>query len=107
MVQLEGDRATTAIWKLEIFRGQASWKARELQLQSGNSSFFGRSSWKDRATTAICELEIFGWQALLENDKEPPLQSENFSFLLGWLVVRRLCYNDKYRVGILFTRYRQ
>ena len=39
--QLEGDRATTAIWELEIFGGRPSWKATGLQLQSGNSRFFG------------------------------------------------------------------
>ena len=45
--QLEGDRATTAIWELEIFWGQ--------QLEG------------DRATTAIKELEIFWWQVLLQS----------------------------------------
>ena len=45
--QLEGNRATTAIWELEIFAGMPSWKATGLQLQSGNSRFFGgRPSWK-------------------------------------------------------------
>ena len=39
--QLEGDTATTAIWELEIFGGRPSWKATGLQLQSGNSRFFG------------------------------------------------------------------
>ena len=39
--QLEGDRATTAILELEIFGGRPSWKATGLQLQSGNSRFFG------------------------------------------------------------------
>ena len=45
--QLEGDRAATAIWELEIFWGQ--------QLEG------------DRATTAIKELEIFWWQVLLQS----------------------------------------
>ena len=48
--QLEGDRATTAIWELEIFWWQA-------QLEG------------DRATTAIWELEIFWWRAQLEGDR--------------------------------------
>ena len=56
--QLEGDRATTAIWEPEIFcqeaqvqlrfrnsrfffGGRPSWKATGLQLRSGNSRFFG------------------------------------------------------------------
>ena len=39
--QLEGDTATTAIWEPEIFGGRPSWKAKGLQLQSGNSRFFG------------------------------------------------------------------
>ena len=42
--QLEGDRATTAIWELEIFGGRPSWKSTGLQLQSGNSRFFGGRS---------------------------------------------------------------
>ena len=37
----EGDTATTAIWELETFGGRPSWKATGLQLQSGNSRFFG------------------------------------------------------------------
>ena len=36
--QLEGDRATTAIWELEIFGGRPSWKATG---QPGNSRFLG------------------------------------------------------------------
>ena len=86
---LEGDRVTTAIWELEIFGGRPSWKVTGLQLQSGNSGFFGAGSvgrrqgyncnlgtrdfwWQaqlesDRATTAIWDLEIFGgspnWKA--------------------------------------------
>jgi len=73
---LEGDKATTAIWELEIFGGRPSWKATGLQLQSWNSIFFG-------------------WQA----------QSENSWFLPWWLVVRRQGYNDKYRglVTVDFT----
>ena len=89
--QLERDRATTAIWELEIFWGQASWKATGLQLQSGNSGFLGagpvgrrqgyncnlgtRGFWwqaqleGDRATTAIWELEIFWWQAQLKGER--------------------------------------
>ena len=42
--QMEGDRATTAIWELEIFWWQAQLKG-------------------ERATTAIWELEVFWWQA--------------------------------------------
>ena len=75
---MEDDRATTAIWKLEIFWWQAQLKATGLQLQSGNSRFLGAvqleddrattAIWKleigpvegNRATTAIWELEIFG-----------------------------------------------
>ena len=41
---MEGDRATTAIWELEIFWWQAQLKG-------------------ERATTAIWELEVFWWQA--------------------------------------------
>ena len=48
--QFEGDRATTAIWDLEIFWWQAQLKG-------------------ERATTAIWELEIFWWQAQLEGDR--------------------------------------
>ena len=36
---LKGERATTAIWELEIFGGRPSWKATRLQLQSWNSRF--------------------------------------------------------------------
>ena len=71
--QLEGDRATTAIWEIEIFGGRPSWKATRLQLQSGNSRFFGgRPSWK--AT---------GLQ----------LQSRNSRFLGAGPVGRRQGYN--------------
>ena len=69
--QLKGERATTAIWELEIFGGRPSWKATGLQLQSGNSRFFW---WQaqlegDRATTAIWQLEIFRWQAHLKGER--------------------------------------
>ena len=37
--QLKGERATTAIWEPEIFGGRPSWKATRLQLQSWNSRF--------------------------------------------------------------------
>ena len=75
--QLKGERATIAIWELEIFGGRPSWKATGLQLQSGNSRFFGgRPSWKMK-----------GLQLSSENSWSLPL----------WLVVRRQGYNDKYR----------
>ena len=89
--QLEGDRATTAIWELEIFGGRPSWKATGLLLQPGNSRFLGAGPvgrrqgyncnlgtrdflWQaqlegDRATTAIRELEIFWWQAQLKGER--------------------------------------
>ena len=69
LAQLKGDRATTAIWELEIFGVRPSWKATGLQLQSRNSRFFGRRSccnrdflggrpsWK--MTAAIWELRGF------------------------------------------------
>ena len=81
--QSEGDRATTTIWQLEIFRaagpvrrrqgynynlgtwnfpgGRPSQKATGLQLQSGNLKFSWRraQSEGDRATTTIWELKIF------------------------------------------------
>ena len=38
--QVKGERAATAIWELEIFGGRPSWKATGLQLQSGNSNLF-------------------------------------------------------------------
>ena len=83
--QLEGDRATTAIWELEIFGGRPSGKATGLQLQSGNSRFFG-----GRPSGKATGLQ---------------LQSENSWFLPWWLVVRRQGYNDKYRglVTVDFT----
>jgi len=60
--QLENDKATTATWELEIFGGRPSWKVTGSQLQSGDSRFLGAGPVGkcDRATTAIRELEIFG-----------------------------------------------
>ena len=113
--QLEDDRATTAIWELEIFGGRPSWKVTGLQLQSGNSRFFGagpvgrrqgyncnlgpRDFWGqpqlegDRVTTAIWELEIF-WVA------GPVGRRQGFNcnlgtrdFLVAGLVGRRQGYN--------------
>ena len=69
--QLEGDRATTAIWELEIFWWQAQLKGErattaiwELEIFWWQAQLEG-----DRATTAIWELEIFWWQAQLEGDR--------------------------------------
>ena len=71
--QFEDDRAAAAIWKLEIFWWQAQLEGTGLQLQSGNSRFFGgRPSWK--AT---------GLQ----------LQSGNSRFLVVGPVGRRQGYN--------------
>ena len=88
--QLEDDRATTAIWELEVCGGRPSWKATGLQLQSGNLRFFG---WQaqlegDRASTAIWELEIFWWQAQLEGDRATT-ESGNSRFLVAGPVGRR------------------
>ena len=58
--QLEGDRAITAIWELEVFLvagpvGRPSWKVTGPQLQSGVAGQLEG----DRAITAIWELEVF------------------------------------------------
>ena len=71
---MERDRATTAIWELEIFWGQA-------QLEG------------DRATTAIWELEIFWWQAQLKGDRATTAIWELEYFLLVGPVGRRQGYN--------------
>ena len=112
--QLKGERATNAIWELEIFGGRPSWKATRLQLQFGNSRFLvaapvGRRqgyncnlgtrdfSWQaqlkgERATNAIWELEIFGgrpsWKAT-----RLQLQFGNSRFLVAAPVGRRQGYN--------------
>ena len=78
--QLEGDRATTAIWELEIFWWQAQLESDrataaiwELEVFGGNlgtRDFWWQAQLEgDRATIAIWELEIFWWQAQLESDR--------------------------------------
>ena len=97
---MEGDRATTEIWELEIFGGRPSWKVTGhncnletedffggrpswkitgLQLQSRNSRFFdGRPSWEgDRATTQSGNPRFCGGPVGTQ------LQSGNSRFF-GW-----------------------
>ena len=69
--QLENDRATTAIWELEVFGGRPSWKAPGLQLQSGNSRVFWVAGPLGRRQGLNCNLGTrdFWWQAQLEGDR--------------------------------------
>ena len=104
--QLEGDRATTAIWELEIFGGRPSGKATGLQLQSGNSRFFGgRPSGKATGLQLQSGNPRFFGGRFSWKMTGLQLQSENSWFLPWWLVVRRQGYNDKYRglVTVDFT----
>ena len=67
--QLEGDRATTAIWEPEIFWWQAQLKGEKgYNCNLGTRDFWGQAQLEGvTATTAILELEIFGgrpsWKA--------------------------------------------
>ena len=75
--QLEDDRATTATWALEIFRGSSNWKATESQLQSGNTR--GGRSWKATGPQLQSGNSRFWWQVQLKTTMLQ-LQSGNSRF---------------------------
>jgi len=71
---LEGDRAATAIWKLEIFWWQVLLQRDRATLHSRSFRWWAQLE-NDRATTAIWELEILGGRSL--NQKTPLFPEES------------------------------